>query len=153
MLHAYVVKLKKKPVLPQSQWRGWGPVQWWSGTSSPGRWHGSTAPACRGKWRGRNLAAIPSARYWASQAHSLSSAVQMGPQTSAQWTTEYCNYNIFSKRARLTHQFRLWGWPDDLIELAQEPGKTHIPWNAILLLHQQVHLVCLLHLTKSEVNR
>lgn len=44
------------------------------------------------------------------------------------------------------HQFRHWGRPDDLVQLPEEPRQTHIPGDAILLLHQQVDLVSLLHL-------
>lgn len=49
-----------------------------------------------------------------------------------------------------THQFRLGGWPDDLVEFTKEPGQTHVPGDAILLLHQQVDVISLLHLTGSN---
>lgn len=63
------------------------------------------------------------------------------------------NIDNIKKEAVLTHQFRLRGWPDDLVEFTKEPRQAHIPRDAILLLHQQVDLVSLLHLDHNKHSR
>lgn len=45
-----------------------------------------------------------------------------------------------------THQLSLGGRLNDLVKFAQEPGKTDIAGDAVLLLHKQENLVCLLYL-------
>lgn len=51
-----------------------------------------------------------------------------------------------------THQFRLGGRPDDLVQFTEEPGQTYVPGDAIFLLHQQVDVISLLHLAGRNKN-
>lgn len=54
------------------------------------------------------------------------------------------------QKRELTHHFRLWSRTDDLVEFSEEPRQPHIPRDPVVLLHEQVDVISLLHLMKRN---
>lgn len=58
--------------------------------------------------------------------------------------------SIVDSNQTVSHQLRQRTGPNHLIEPVEEPGQTHVAWYPVLLFHQQVHLLSLLHLQREK---